>query len=197
MNAVAVQLPIGLEDHIKGLVDVVSRKAYHFEGSKGEIVKEIPVPEDLVSSMESTRTELIERLAEVDEAIGDKFLEGEEISTDELKAALRRATIALSIVPVFMGTAYKNKGVQLLLNGVTDYLPNPTEKKAFAMDRDNDEAEVELTTDAKAPLVALAFKLEESRYVLQYICIVYICVSFPYDVKKEARCQSPPMGKGR
>ena len=102
-------------------------------------------------------------MAEVDEAVGEQFLAEAEPSVAELKAGLRRAVLRLAIVPVFMGSAYKNKGVQLLLDGVADYLPAPTEKVNIALDRDAEEAEVVLSaSDAKAPLVALAFKLEES-----------------------------------
>jgi elongation factor G len=164
LNAAAVQLPIGLEDALAGLVDVVTGKAFRFDGPKGEVIVEIPVPAAMVAQLATTRTELIERLAEVDEAIGDAYLEGKEISTETLKSSIRSATLSQSFVPVFMGSAYKNKGVQLLLNGVTDYLPNPSEKSAVAMDRDASEAEVTLSTDPSAPLVALAFKLEESRF---------------------------------
>lgn len=164
LNAAAVQVAIGLEDAFRGVVDVIDRKAYAFEGPKGETVTEIPVPEEYKAATESTRAEMIERLAEVDEEIGDCFLNEKEPTPAQLHAAVRRQVIALQFVPVFLGSAYKNKGVQKLLDAVCKYLPNPSEKTAVAMDRDNGEAEVTLTTDAKAPLVALAFKLEESRF---------------------------------
>jgi elongation factor G len=100
----------------------------------------------------------------VDEELAEVFLADLQPTPEQIHNAIRRATLALKFVPVFCGSAYKNKGVQLLLNGVVDYLPNPTEKVNIAMDRNDGEKEVALTTDPKAPLVALAFKLEESRF---------------------------------
>jgi elongation factor G len=155
---------MGVEEAMAGVIDVVTRKAYAFEGAKGEQVVEVPVPDAHKAAMDAARAELLERLYECDEVMGDLFLQEKEPTVDDVKAAIRRQTIALNFVPVFMGTAYKNKGVQLLLNGVCDYLPNPSEKRAVAMDRSAGEAEVVLSPDSKKPLVALAFKLEESRF---------------------------------
>lgn len=104
---------------------------------------EIPVPENLKAQMEATRSELLERLVEIDEHMGELFLEEKVPTVDDIKAAVRRSVINNTLVPVFLGSAYKNKGVQLLLDGVTDYLPNPSEKQAVAMDRNNGEAEGE------------------------------------------------------
>lgn len=195
LNAAATQITIGLEDNLKGLVDVVTRRAWHFEGPKGDVVTEVPVPDNLKASMEATRAELVERLAEVDEEIGEYFLEGKEAPADKLKAAIRRCTIAQTFVPVFMGSAYKNKGVQLLLDGVVDYLPNPSEKVSVAMDRDNNEAEVTLSPDPKAPLVALAFKLEESRFgQLTYMRLYQGTLrkgDFFYNVDKKEKVKVP------
>jgi elongation factor G len=145
-------------------VDVIGRRAFSFEGANGVDVTERPVPAELVKQMEEVRAELVERLAEVDDHIGELFLEEKAPSVDDIRAAVRRATIALKFVPVFCGSAYKNKGVQLLLDGVVDYLPNPTEKTSVALDRDNGEVEVALSPDPAKPLVALAFKLQESRF---------------------------------
>ncbi len=142
----------------------MTRRAFVFSGAKGEVVTEGPVPADMAAAVEAARAELIERLADVDEAMGEAFLAEADVDAAALGAAVRRATIALEFVPVFMGSAYKNKGVQKLLDGVAAYLPCPTEKRNVAMDRDADEAEVEVLADSKAPLVALAFKLEESRF---------------------------------
>jgi elongation factor G len=135
-------------------------------------------------------------VAEVDEAVGEQFLAEAEPSVAELKAGLRRAVLKLAIVPVFMGSAYKNKGVQLLLDGVADYLPAPTEKVNIALDRDAEEAEVVLSaSDAKAPLVALAFKLEESRFgQLTYMRIYQGQLrkgDFFYNVDKRERQKVP------
>jgi elongation factor G len=138
----------------------------------------------------------VERVAEVDEAVGEQFLGETEPSVAELKAGLRRAVLAREIVPVFLGSAYKNKGVQLLLDGVEAYLPAPTEKPNVALDRDNEEAEVTLNSgDAKAPLVALAFKLEESRFgQLTYMRIYQGMLrkgDFFYNVDKRERQKVP------
>ena len=161
----AVQIPIGLEGEHEGLIDVITREAIYFSGAKGETVnKTSEIPEGLVEHMEDVRRELVESLADVDEQIGDMFLMEEEPSIQDIKDAIRRQTISLKFVPVFMGSAFKNKGVQALLDGVVDYLPSPPEKTNVALDLDNDEAEVPLECDPSAPLVALAFKLEESRY---------------------------------
>jgi elongation factor G len=146
------------------VADLITRKAYLFEGPNGVDVTEVPVPGDMVDAVEAARAELIERISEVDDELGELFLLETVPTIEQVKEALRRATIALKFVPVFLGSAYKNKGVQLLLNGVVDYLPNPTQKANTALDRDNDEAPVALTSDPKLPLVALAFKLEESRF---------------------------------
>lgn len=161
----ALQIPIGLENDHVGVIDVINREASYFKGDRGENVeKTLDIPAELVDEMERVRQELVESLADVDETIADMFLMEEEPSVDEIKAAIRRQTIALKFVPVFMGSAYKNKGVQLLLDGVVDYLPSPSERDNVALDLSNNEAEVPLSCDPDAPLVALAFKLEESRY---------------------------------
>ena len=165
LNAVLTQLPIGLEDAFSGVVDLISRRAFAFEGAKGEAVKEVPVPAGMGAEVEATRAELVERIAEVDEEVGELFLADTAPSEAQLRGALRRATCSLQIVPVLLGSAYKNKGVQLLLDAVDAYLPNPAQKRTVAMNRDAGEAEVALDpTDPKLPLVALAFKLEESRF---------------------------------
>jgi elongation factor G len=164
LNAVALQVAIGLEDKLAGVCCVVTGRAFAFEGPKGEVVKEVPMPEECKAPVAAARAELIERLAEVDEAIGDLFLAEKDPSAAEIKAAVRRQTIALALVPVFLGSAYKNKGVQLLLDGVCDYLPSPAEKPNTALDRNAGEAAVALQADPALPLVSLAFKLEESRF---------------------------------
>lgn len=184
-----------MEDKHTGVVDVITRKAFTFEGPSGVDITEIPVPADLVSKMEATRLELIERLADVDEVIGEAFLEERDPTVDELKAAIRRQVIALNFVPVFMGTAFKFKGIQLLLNGVCDFLPNPSEKVAYALDRDNNEEEIALSPDPKKPLVALAFKLEESRFgQLTYMRIYQGTMKkgdFFYNIDKKERIKIP------
>lgn len=164
LKCAAVQYPIGLEDQHKGIIDIIERKAYSFGGIKGEEMEEIEIPEFLAPLAELQRTELIEQLADVDEEIAEMFILEEEPSVADIKAAIRRCTIARTFCPIFMGSAYKNKGVQPLLDGVVDYLPNPTEVENIALDQDNNEAEIILSSDSDKPLVALAFKLEEGRF---------------------------------
>ena len=145
-------------------MDLISREAVYFEGDKGLTIVRGPVPNDLLVQCEEKRKELVERLAEADDEIAELFINEEDPTAEQLKAALRRSTIARTFVPVFMGSAYKNKGVQLLLDGVADYLPSPPEVGNVALDQSQDEREVNLVCDADKPLVALAFKLEESRF---------------------------------
>ena len=164
LAASAVQIPIGLEGEHAGVVCLVTRQAVHFHGEKGTQVVRSAVPEDLVELCEEKRRELVERLAEVDDDIAECFINEQDPSTEQLKAAIRRQTVLRRFVPVFMGSAYKNKGVQLLLDGVNDYLPAPSEVDNKALNQDDNEREVSLSCDPKAPLVALAFKLEESRF---------------------------------
>ncbi|MBX2996547.1 MAG: elongation factor G [Bdellovibrionaceae bacterium] len=164
LNAVMYQLPIGLEDQHKGIVDLVQMKAFINEGDSGEIITEIPIPDDMKADAEAYRNILIEKLADVDETIGEKFLMEEPISIDEIRAATRKAVIGLKLVPVCCGSAFKNKGVQHLLDNVGHYLPTPMEKKEHALDLDNNEEKVDLFPDDKKPLVALAFKLQDTPF---------------------------------
>ncbi len=172
LNAVLVQIPIGLEDKLEGIVDLVTMKAVIFSGADGEIITEKEIPADMLAQAKEYRNELIGKVADFDEGIGEKFLMEEEPTVEELKAAIRRTTIARQIVPMFCGSAYKNKAVQKLLDGVTDYLPNPTEKDNFALDKKNAEQQVKVAVDANAPFIGYAFKLDEGRYgQLTYIRI--------------------------
>ena len=167
LNAAPVQVPIGLEDRHEGVVDLVTMRSYRFEGDKGvDVVESDEIPVDLLSEVEHHRQNLVEALAEVDDEVAEVFLEDEVPSSDLLREAIRRQTIDLKFVPVFMGSAYKNKGVQRLLDGVIDYLPSPHEVRNTALDVANPEEEkpVEIFTDASLPLVAMAFKLEEGRF---------------------------------
>lgn len=164
IKASLVQIPIGQEETFSGLVDVINQKAYNFLGKFGEQVNEIPIPDNLKSTAAKVKDELIETLADVDDLIGDRFLNGEALTPQEIKQAIRRATIALKFSPIFMGSAYKNKGAQLVLDGVTEYLPSPYEVKNIALDLDRNEERLEVKIDPKLPLVCLAFKLEENRF---------------------------------
>eukprot|EP00798_Chlamydomonas_sp_ICE-L_P017594 gene17594-23923_t len=164
LNVAALQLPIGLEDHHHGLVCLVRRTAFMFEGPKGDKVVEVPVPEELKTEMEAKRAELVEALSEVDDEIADLFLSEKPVEAAELKAGIRRATIAQKFQPVFMGSAFKNRGVQLLLDGVYDYLPSPTEVENMALDLSQNEEPFRLPCSASGPLVGLAYKLEEGKF---------------------------------
>ena len=161
LNAAAVHVPIGLEENHAGVVDLVRNEAVTFHGPNGNDIKIEPVPENMKALVAEKRRELIEAVAEVDDELGELFLMGEEPTTEQLKAAIRRATVAREFAPLFMGSAFKNKGVQLLLDGVVDYLPAPHEVSNVALDLNDEEKPVELAADPKAPLVGLAFKLEE------------------------------------
>ncbi len=165
-NAAMVTIPIGAEDEFNGVIDLRNRKAYYFDGDNGENLREEDVPEDMKEKTEEMRAKLVETVADFDDAIMEKFLEGEEVSEEELNPVIRKATLSLDLTPVFVGSAYKNKGVQPLLNGVVSYLPNPTEveNKSFEIDGAGKETEVVLETDDTKPMCSLAFKLEDGRY---------------------------------
>lgn len=169
-----MQVPIGLEDQLKGVVDLVKMKAFYFEGENGQTIREEEIPEDLKALATEYRTKLIDCCADYSDEIMEKALEGEyyDIDEDLIKATIRKATISLDITPVFMGSAYKNTGIQKLLDGVTDYLPNPTEVNNIALDVNNEEKQVVLTNNDNDPLVCYAFKLVDNRYgQLTYIRI--------------------------
>ena len=164
LNAAAVQIPIGLEGDHAGVVDIVEMKSITFHGDNGENIEYGDVPADMADLVEEKRLELIERLADVDDEIAELFLMEEIPEVEDLKAAIRRQVIACSFVPVFMGSAFKNKGVQPLLDGVVSYLPEPIEKPNFALDRSKGEEKVPVTGKNEDPLLALAFKLEETPF---------------------------------
>jgi elongation factor G len=165
-NAAAIQIPMGLENEHQGVIDLVKREAHFFEGPKGETVLTKPIPSEYDALVKEKRHEMIERLAEVDEDIAESFLAEEDPSVERLQAAIRRQTIALKFVPVMMGSAYKNRGIQVLLDGVLAYLPCPTDVPNHALERGEDDAEtkIELPSDIKKPFVGLAFKLEERPF---------------------------------
>src|SRR5699024_7142983 len=126
-NAHPVQLPIGAEEDFDGIIDLIDMKAYHYHDDLGENVEEIEIPDDMKELADTWRTNLIEAIADLDEDIMMSYLEGEEIDVATLKAAIRKATVAVEFYPVYVGSSFKNKGVQLLLDGVVDFLPSPLE----------------------------------------------------------------------
>ncbi len=162
-NAVLMQIPIGLEEKFEGIIDLISRKARYFIGSKGEQVKETEIPAEYIDKTEEMREEMIDAVSMFSNNLAEAFLEGNE--TEEMIIdAVRKATIAMEMTPVFMGSAFKNKGVQLLLDAVVRYLPDPTEIENIAHDRDDEMRDIILVSDPALPTVALAFKLENQQY---------------------------------
>ncbi|MFU8804659.1 MAG: elongation factor G [Bradymonadaceae bacterium] len=172
-NAVLMQYPIGLEDKHVGVVDLVANEALYFEGEHGEIIRKEAVPAELVEVVKEYRTKMIEALADLDDEIAMAYLEGEEVTAEMLRPVIRLATIARTITPVFMGSAFKNKGVQALLDGVVSYLPSPLEMNYHALTKDGEETKVDLEPVDEKPLVMLAFKLEVGRYGQLTYCRIY------------------------
>ncbi|PIU98579.1 elongation factor G [Candidatus Wolfebacteria bacterium CG03_land_8_20_14_0_80_40_12] len=167
-NAVALQLPIGSEANFEGIVDLLKMKAYYFEGERGEKIIEKEIPGELKTKSEKSKVFLIEKIAETDEKLTHKYLEGQEITEGELRQSLRKATINSELVPVFCGSALKNKGAQLLLDAVLDYLPSPldlTEIKQIKGSDPKTDKEIIRRPDDKEPLAALAFKIATDPYV--------------------------------
>ncbi|KAI9865399.1 MAG: Elongation factor G, mitochondrial [Trichoglossum hirsutum] len=161
----ALQVPIGTEDNFQGVVDLIRMKAIYNEGPKGEtVVEKDEIPDSVKALAEEKRRVLIETLADVDEEIAEIFLDERTPSEGQIRAAVRRATIALKFTPVFMGSALADKSIQPMLDGVIDYLPNPAEVENMALDTRRAEAPVKLVSYNSLPFVGLAFKLEESNY---------------------------------
>lgn len=163
-NAVAMQVPIGLEGEFQGVVDLVSMKAFYFEGENGEMIREAAIPAALVEEAKRHRETLVDAASLFSDELTEAILEEREIPEDLLYGAIRKATLSRALTPVFMGSAYKNKAVQPLLNGVVRLLPSPTEVRNDALDMEKDEAPVELASDPEKPAVALGFKLEDGQY---------------------------------
>ncbi len=163
LNAYMMELPIGLEDKLEGVVDLISRKAIYFEGHDGNELRYAEVPAHMKDDVEKYRQELVEAASMFDDTLMEHVLEGTE-TEEEIIAAIRKGTLAEQFVGVFCGSAHMNKGIQPLLDGVIRYLPDPTEVKNVALDLDNNEAEIELVSDDNKPTVALAFKLDDGHY---------------------------------
>jgi len=165
MPAAAIQIPIGSEDTFAGVVDLIRMKAIYNEGEKGTIVRESDdIPENVKALAEEKRLKLIETLADVDDEIAEIFLDERTPTSSQIKAAIRRATIARKFTPVLMGSALADKSIQPMLDAVCDYLPNPAEVENLALDRRRNEAPVKLVSYNSLPFVGLAFKLEESNF---------------------------------
>jgi elongation factor G len=163
-NAVPMQIPVGLEADLEGVVDLVTMKAIYFEGVNGEDLRIEDIPQNLLSEAMERREELIDAASMFSDVLTDAILEEQEVTEDMIIAAIRQGTLKCKMTPVFMGSAYKNKGVQPLLDAVVDLLPCPSDVENEAIDMDNDAAPVILSSESGKPVVALAFKLEDGQY---------------------------------
>ena len=163
-NAIVLQLPIGKEDEFKGIIDLMEMKAYIYNDDKGDDISIVDIPDDMKDEAQLYHDELIEKIAELDDDLTMKYLEGEELTVEELKAALRKGTCECSAVPVCCGSAYRNKGVQKLLDAVIEYMPAPTDIPAIkGVDLDGNE--VEKHSSDEEPFAALAFKIMADPFV--------------------------------
>ncbi len=162
-NAVMMQIPIGLENDLEGVVDLVEMKAYYYDGDNGEDLRVEEIPDNLKDQADEYREIMLDAVSMFSDELMEAVLE-EKAEIQMIKDAIRVGTLSMDLTPVFMGSAYKNKGVQTLLDAVVWYLPNPTDITNMAVDLDNDEADIEIHADNDKPLVLLAFKLEDGRY---------------------------------
>jgi len=166
-HAVAVQIPIGERGEFRGVVDIINMKAYSFDGEMGEKVVEETIPSGLMEKAKKWREKMVEKIAETDESLTEKFLNGQEISVPELKTALRKATISVRLIPVYVGTALRNKGVQLVLDGVVDYLPSPVDVPPVKGINPDNGQEIERKASDDEAFSALAFKVATDPFVGQ------------------------------
>ncbi|MFW6313655.1 MAG: elongation factor G, partial [Spirochaetota bacterium] len=170
-NAIMMQMPIGLEDKFEGLVDLVLMKAVYFDGPAGETLRYEEIPADMKAQADELHEELIDAVSMYSDELAEAYLEG-EVTEDQIHDAVRAGVLRRELTPVFVGSAYKNKGVQTLLNAVIQYLPSPRQVSNTALDLDNNETPVEVHSNDDAKTVALAFKLEDTNYgQLTYIRI--------------------------
>jgi len=163
LHPVMIQIPIGLEDKLEGVVDLIEMTAIRFYGDNGNQIEYSAIPDDLKAQADKCREEMLDQLSMVNDELTEAMLE-DKVTPEVIRKALRDSTIALKCTPVMMGSALGNKGVQILLDGVTQYLPEPREVENIALDLDNAEAPVVVVSDHTKPLVLLAFKLEDGRY---------------------------------
>jgi len=163
-NAVAIQLPIGAESDFTGIIDLVEQKAHMFRDDLGQNIEVTDIPEEYLAKVEELRLELIEKVAELDEDLTMKYLEGEEITVPEIKAALRKGVVEVKLFPVIVGSSYRNKGIQLMLDAVVDYLPSPLDVPAITGHLDDGTEAVRHSSDEE-PFAALAFKIMTDPYV--------------------------------
>lgn len=163
LNAVMAQLPIGLEADHEGLIDLITMKAFYFDGENGETIREEEIPGALKAEAETKRDELLDAISMFSDELMEAVLEGNP-TEGQIREAIRNGVISLRLCPVFMGSAYKNRGVQPLLDAVTNFLPSPEDVENHAVDLEKDEEKLALVSDVSKPMVALAFKLEDGSY---------------------------------
>ena len=172
LNSCMMQTPIGLEDKLEGMVDLITMKAIYFDGDDGENVRIEDIPAELQAEAEERREMMLDTVSMFSDDLMEKMMEGDDIPEEVIHEAVRKGTLSLELCPVYLGSAYKNKGIQPLLDAVLKYLPCPTDVENKALDLDKDEEEVILPSDPSKPTVALAFKLEDGQYgQLTYIRI--------------------------
>ncbi len=162
-NAVMMQLPIGLEAEFEGIVDLVTMKAWYFDGPSGETIRVEDIPAAMMEKALEKRDEMLDNVSMFDDELMEAYLE-DRATEDMIYRAVRTGTLSLELTPVFLGSAFKNKGVQPVLDAIVHYLPAPTDVKITALDQEKDEAQVDLVTDIDKPLVMLAFKLDDTRF---------------------------------
>jgi elongation factor G len=196
-NPIAMQIPIGFEATFRGVVDLLSMTAILWEDDLGKEPKVIEIPDDLNEQAKSARAEMVEKIAELDDELTMKFLEAEEISVEELKKALRKGVIANRAYPVFAGSSLRNKGVQVLLDAVIDYLPSPADIPAVKATDPRDDSEVELPAEDSAPLTALVFKIVTDPYVgrLAYVRVYSGVLSQGQTVQNTSKGKKERIGR--
>ncbi len=189
-NAVAIQIPIGLEADLEGVIDLITMKAVYFDGEFGDVIREEEIPDSLMETAVEKREELIDAASVFSDELTEAVIEETEISETLLTAAIRKGTIQRKLTPVVMGSAYKNKGIQLVLDAANQFLPSPIEVDNQALNLDNNEEPLHLSGKKEDPLVALAFKLEDG----QFGQLTYIRV-YQGDIKKGDTCINVRTGK--
>ena len=164
-NPVAIQLPVGKEDNFTGVIDLINMEAYHYTDDLGTHSEESAIPDDMLDMAKEYRTRMIEAVAETDDDLMMKYLDGEELTVDEIHRAIRKATIGLKMVPVVCGSSYKNKGVQMLLDAIVEYLPSPLDVPSIKGKKPDSDEEVDRHSSDEEPFSALAFKIMTDPYV--------------------------------
>ncbi len=201
LTAIPLQLPIGAESNFQGVIDLIERKAIYFDGDNGEDVRLAAVPADMAEATERARQGMLEALSMVSDEIMELLLEETEVPIDLVHKTIREGTIAQQLCPVMVGSAYRNKGVQPLLDAIGRYLPSPLDREVFAKDNNNGMAEIPLAADPDAPLVAMAFKLvEESFGQVTYMRIYQGTLSkgtFYFNSRQRKRAHQPHPPRAR